>query len=101
MSDAAQAFAAALDAEREAAIRADYEALLRIQDEKRVLLQELKQHATPEVVSELAERARTNIGLMRHLVACLRGYLGVETEPTYTARGQAAASLSNGLRGRL
>jgi hypothetical protein len=101
MSDAAQAFAALLADERQAAIRADFDALLRIQDEKRALLAQLKQHASPELVSELAERARTNLGLMRHLVSCLRGHLGIDAEPTYTARGQAASALCRALRGRV
>jgi hypothetical protein len=101
MSDAAQAFARALDAEREAAIKADFEALLRIQDEKRALMVAVKETTTPEVAGELADRARKNIILLRHLLACLRGHLGLDSEPTYTSRGEAALRNQVALRGRL
>jgi hypothetical protein len=101
MSDAAQAFARALDAEREAAVRADFEALLRIQDEKRALMPLVKATSTPEIAADLADRARKNIVLLRHLLACLRGSLGLENEPTYTARGEATLRNQIALRGRL
>jgi hypothetical protein len=101
MHEAAQAFARALEAERDAARHADFDALLRIQDEKLALMPLIKETATPEVARELAELARKNIGLMRHLLACVRGHLGLDAEPTYTARGEALTSGHNALRGRL
>ena len=98
---AAEAFARALDAEREAATRADFDALLRIQDEKRALMSALKATASPEVTDQLATRARDNLRLLRHLLACVRGHLDLDTEPTYSARGQALTSNQGSLRGRL
>jgi hypothetical protein len=101
MSEAAQAFARALEAEREAALHADFDALLRIQEEKRALMPLLKEQQTPEAAAELAEAARKNILLMRHLLACVRGYLGIDQEPTYTAKGQATSLGPVALRGRI
>lgn len=101
MHEAAQAFVRALEAEREAATRADFDALVRIQDEKRALMAALKETTPPEVASELATLARQNIGLIRHLLACLRGHLGLDAEPTYSARGEALTSNHNALRARL
>jgi|ERR1700712_3568305 hypothetical protein len=101
MSEAAQAFARALEAEREAALHADFDALLRIQDEKRALMPLLKEQQTPESAAELAEFARRNIVLLRHLLACVRGTLGLDHEPTYTAKGQATGATGVALRGRL
>jgi hypothetical protein len=101
MHEAAQAFARVLEAEREAATRADLDALLRIQDEKRELMPLVKAHAAPEVARELAEQARANLGLMRHLLACLRGYLSLDAEPTYSARGETLPSVPSALRVRL
>jgi hypothetical protein len=101
MQDVVQAFEAALETERVAALRADFDTLLRVQDEKRALLAQLKASATPEVAGELAERARKNVFLIRHLLACLRGQLGLDAEPTYGARGQAIDAPQGGMRGRL
>jgi len=101
MHEAAQAFARALEAERAAATRADLDALLRIQEEKRALMPLVQQHAPAELAREFAERARENLSLMRHLLACLRGYISLEAEPTYTARGEAIPSQPGALRGRL
>jgi hypothetical protein len=101
MHDAGQAFARVLEAERDAAMHADLDALLRLQDEKRALMPLVQAQAAPEVARELAERARANLSLMRHLLACLRGYLSLEAEPTYSARGEALPSGHGALRGRL
>jgi len=101
MQDAAQAFAAALDVEREAALHADFDTLLRVQEEKLALMPFVKANAAPEVARDLGERARKNLALMRTLLACLRGTLGLDAEPTYTARGQARESVPSALRGRL
>jgi hypothetical protein len=90
MSDVAEAFARALDVEREAALKADFDALLRVQEEKRTLLPLLKQSADEATVLELSERARKNLRLLRQLVTCVQGALGVEPENTYTAYGQNA-----------
>jgi hypothetical protein len=101
MHDAAQAFVRALDAEREAATRADFDALLRIQDDKRALMAVLQATTPPDIARELATRARQNLALMRHLLACVRGHLGLDAEPTYSARGEALSSNHSALRGRV
>jgi hypothetical protein len=91
MSDAVQAFARALSAEREAALRADFDELLRVQDEKRALLPLLKEAADPSVVEQLSEQARKNLRLLRHLMACVEGTLGISAAtPTYNASGFSA-----------
>ena len=101
MHEAVQAFVRALEVEREAATRADLDALERVQEEKRALMAALKENAPPEVANELAALARQNIALIRHLTACLRGHLGLDAEPTYSARGEALMSNHNALRARL
>jgi len=40
----------------------------------------------PEAQRQLTEAARQNIALIRHLFACVKGYLGAGAEPGYTAR---------------
>jgi hypothetical protein len=101
MSEAAQAFARALEAERQAALRADFDALLRIQEEKRELMPLVKQSAAPELTIELAAQARKNLGLLRHLLSCVRGLVMVDGESTYTASGQSIAAPAGALRGRI
>lgn len=99
---AAEAFAQALADERRAALRADFDGLLRVQEEKRALMASLREAPPDEdVARRLAEAARQNIALIRHLSACVKGYLGAAAEPVYTARGEAATQGSNHLRGRL
>jgi hypothetical protein len=90
MSDPAQAFAEALEIERKAALCADFETLLRVQDEKRELLPLLQSHPDRALVDELSERARKNLQLMRQLLACVQGMVGVtqESASAYTASGQ-------------
>jgi len=91
MSEAAQAFARALDEERTAALRADFETLLRVQEDKRALLPLLQATAEEAVVNELSERARKNIVLLRQLLGCVQGALGISPEPTYNASGHSAS----------
>lgn len=104
MSEAAQAFARALDEEREAALRADFDTLMRVQEEKRTLLPQLQAGIAPELAADLQDRARKNLVLLRQLLSCVQGVLGIEPESTYTAHGQAAAyghKTQVSLRGRL
>jgi hypothetical protein len=102
MHEAAQAFARALVEERRAAVQADFDALVRVQDEKRARLDELRAvELSAELHRELAEAARQNVQLIRHLFACVKGYLGATAEPGYTARGEVAPAAVNHVRGRL
>ena len=102
MSDAAQAFARALIEERRAAIAADFDALVRVQEEKRARLSELQAAGVDlQTQRELGEIARENVYLIRHLFACVKGYLGATAEPGYTARGEVAPASMNHVRGRL
>jgi len=102
MSNAAEAFARALETERQAALCADLDTLLRVQEEKRELMPLLKASADEATVADLSERARKNLGLIRHLAQCLQGMLGAAAESGYDANGQTslAPGLTN-LRGRL
>ena len=80
MHEAAQAFARALAEERRAALKADFDGLLRVQDEKRALLSELRAAGVDaELHRELSDAARQNVQLIRHLFACVKGYLGAST----------------------
>jgi hypothetical protein len=91
MSDTAQAFAAALEVERKAALCADFETLLRVQDEKRELLPLFLSCGDQWLIDELSERARKNLQLMRQLLACIQGMVGAVgagNESAYTASGQ-------------
>jgi hypothetical protein len=102
MHEAAEAFSRALAEERRAALQADFDALLRVQEEKRALMEGLREAAIdPELAKELGEAARQNVALIRHLVACVKGYLGASAEPGYTARGETAQAALNTVRGRL
>jgi hypothetical protein len=102
MNEAAQAFARALAEERRAALQADFDGLLRVQEEKRTRLSELQVAGVDaQVHRELADAARQNIQLIRHLFACVKGYLGATAEPGYTARGEVAPASVAHLRGRL
>ena len=101
MSDAVQAFKDALETERNAALRADFDRLLTVQEEKRALLEQVRASATPEMAGELAELARKNLALLRHLLSCVRGYLGLDAEPSYGAKGQSLDGPQGSLRGRL
>jgi hypothetical protein len=101
MQGAAQAFSEALEVERQAALRADFDTLARVQEEKRALLPLVQESAAADEARELGERARKNLVLMRTLMVCLRGHLGLDAEPTYTAKGQTSESLQSALRVRL
>ena len=102
MHEAAQAFARALAEERRAALHADFDALVRVQEEKRALMASLREAGLEEELRrEIYEAARDNIALIRHLVACVKGYLGASAEPGYTARGEIAQAAVNTVRGRL
>jgi len=102
MHDAAEAFSRALAEERRAALQADFDALLRVQEEKRALMPSLREAAIdPELTKKLGEAARQNVALIRHLVACVKGYLGASAEPGYTARGETAQAALHTVRGKL
>jgi hypothetical protein len=102
MNPAAQAFARALEEERRAAVHADFDGLLRVQEEKRSRLSELQAAGVDaETHRALTEAARQNIQLIRHLFACVKGYLGADAEPGYTARGEVAPAAPKHMRGRL
>lgn len=102
MNAAAQAFARALEEERRAAVHADFDGLLRVQEEKRSRLSELQAAGVDaETHRLLAEAARQNIQLIRHLFSCVKGYLGAGAEPGYTARGEVAPAAPKNMRGRL
>ena len=102
MHAAVEAFARALAEERRAAMQADFDALLRVQEDKRALMPALREASMDEALHrELSEAARENIALIRHLFVCVKGYLGAEAEPNYTARGEASPAAANYLRGRL
>jgi len=102
MHEAAEAFVRALAEERRAALAADFDGLVRVQEEKRVCLSQLREVGVDaELHRELADASRQNIQLIRHLFACVKGYLGATAEPGYTARGEVASASVNHLRGRL
>lgn len=102
MDTAVEAFAMALAEERRAAMHADFDALMRVQEQKRALMPALRGASMDETTHrELSEAARENIALIRHLFVCVKGYLGSEAEPNYTARGDTAPNQIRYLRGRL
>jgi hypothetical protein len=102
MQEAAEEFSALLDRERQAALRADVEALAALQEEKRGWLTRVKNgELEGSIAEELIARAHGNVGLIRNLVICLRGVLGGDTEPTYTAKGLCPVAPEGSLRGKL
>ena len=101
MSEAVQAFLAALEVERQAALCADFDTLLRVQDEKRELLAQVQSCTDQALVDELSERARKNLQLMRQLLTCVQGMAGATNESGYTANGQSFQPGAPTLRGRL
>lgn len=101
--DAVARLAELLDAERAAALAADVDRLLALQAEKqRAVDAVLSEHAGsfPAQAGRLADVARENLLLLRHLVTCLRSIVGEET-PTYGHAGQSAASAAPWRRGAL
>ena len=104
MSDVAQAFAEALEVERNAALCADFETLLRVQEQKRELVPLLKTYPDQAVVDDLSERARKNLQLLRQLLATVQGMVGATLqESAYTSSGQSSvqAPAQTTVRGRL
>lgn len=101
MSEAAQAFAAALEVERKAALCADFETLLRVQDEKRELVPLIQSCTDQALVDQLSERARKNLQLIRQLLTCVQGMARAPNESAYTASGQSVQPGAATLRGRL
>ena len=102
-TDAVARLAGLLDAERAAALAANVDQLLAIQAEKQLALAAvLGAHdgQFPPGAGRLADTARENLLLLRHLVACLRSLVG-EEEPTYGAAGQCSASVAPRRRGAL
>lgn len=76
-----------LAAERRAATNADVEQLLALQEDKRRALEALRAARLPATeMKGLAETARQNLALLRHLVGCLRAMAGVEPA-TYGPNG--------------
>jgi hypothetical protein len=102
MDERAVAFGHLLERERQAALHAKLDVLTEVQEQKRALLAEMHDAKLGNSdISALIERAHENIGLIRHLVVCLRGCLGSEAEPTYNAHGERALLKDRGLRGVL
>jgi hypothetical protein len=91
------AFIALLEREREAARRADIDALLQLQEAKRAAVEEIRKSDLPrDRLNHLAEKARANIWLLRHLVHCLQGAIGASDGQTYTADGRCS-TVPNGI----
>ena len=85
-----------LEAEREAARRADALALLTIQSMKRDALAELGNVADHERM-ELVRYARENLRRIRTLLKCYEGSLGIEKAPqTYGNSGRLRVVAGNG-----
>lgn len=88
MTALAHELARLLDAERQAAVSADVDRLISLQWEKRVVIDQMRAAGEPaRPPAELAERARGNLALMRHLVRCLRALAEPDGAATYTAAG--------------
>jgi hypothetical protein len=102
VSERAREFGELLAREREAALHADIDALTEVQERKRAVLSELRSSPVADSdISQLIARAHENIGLIRHLIVCLRGCLGAEAEPTYSASGERKPQIERGFRGVL
>ncbi len=94
MSGAVSRYLDLLEAEREAACRAEVDRLVQLQRRKRALLEPLRrQPPSPEEAERIAARSRANLRLLRHLAECFRALGGAE-EPEavrgYDARGRRA-----------
>lgn len=102
-ADAVARLAGLLEAERAAALAANIDQLLAIQTEKqRALAAVLEMHegAFPPGADRLADVARENLLLLRHLVSCLRSLVG-EEEPMYSPAGRRSPSVAPRRRGAL
>ena len=95
MNDYARQLRSLLERERLAVTQADIETLMGLQAMKREALDALAERGSQigaDTMNELAEFARANIGLMRHLVHCLRGIITGGAESTYTQYGAPTAA---------
>jgi len=102
-ADAIARLAGLLDAERAAALAADVDQLLAIQAEKqRAMSSVLGTHGGtfPQSADRLADTARENLLLLRHLVSCLRSLVG-EEEPMYSNAGRRSPTVAPKRRGAL
>jgi hypothetical protein len=102
MTSPCDEFLKLLDEERTAARKADLETLLKLQEAK----QEVARRIKPGEVSQrrlldLADKARSNIWLLRHLVQCLQGAVCADCQTTYTASGERASPTSGFSRGNV
>jgi hypothetical protein len=89
-----------LEREREAARRADVDTLLELQEAKRAAIEKIdKSTLSRDRLKQLAEKARSNIWLLRHLVQCLQGAVGEDNAATYTAAGERASPAGGFSRG--
>jgi len=89
---------ALLQEERAAARRADIDALMELQSGKRAVLDRIKAQKT-ELPAHLAELAQSNVVLLRHLVSCLEGAIGIEPQ-TYDTYGRRPTLPVGHARGR-
>lgn len=105
MEGLALALAQLLERERQAALHADIDALSELQPLKQELVAGLRRSERGEysqrTMDGLAAQARDNIGLIRQLVICLRGAIGIPSEAMYTQAGQYMPSVGRSLRGVL
>ncbi len=92
MSSLVAEFARVLEDERNFAVRADVDGLTAIQQEKRLLLDQLLSSGAPaEETQKLREQALANVKLIRHLVVCLAGGC---TPPGTTCRTRTSRRFS-------
>lgn len=88
-----QRLAELLQEERDAALAADVDTLERLQEDKRALLDEVREieGAASETWQSLGQRARANVLLMRQMVAFQRALLGLDSGGAgYGASGEPA-----------
>ena len=101
--DAVARLAELLDAERAAALDADVDRLLVLQAEKQRAVDAVLAEnagALPAGADRLADVARENLLLLRHLVTCLRSLVGDDV-PMYGHAGQSAPLAAMRRRGAL
>jgi hypothetical protein len=102
MTSPCDEFLKLLEQERAAARKADLDTLLKLQEAK----QEVARRIKPGDISqsrllELADKARSNIWLLRHLVQCLQGAVCANNQTTYTASGERSSPPSSFSRGNV
>lgn len=93
-------FSRLLQQENRALREADVGRLVELQQQKRAALDAMKDRGV-DVPDEVAEAARCNVALMRHLVQCLRGMSAQDPEVTYNAAGQRSPHPEGTSRGAL